>query len=130
MCRRYSRKARQASFSKTRERGRSVHLLQDLSISKIHMDTTRQAGIKTSYRTHDVDALKILGTVLLENGGILNRVLVRSGGPIDVARVRIPTGRWVRMIVCYLPISNHQVMREHAPHGLMETAPDTPLPAP
>src|SRR5271165_3421437 len=89
------------------------------------MDAARQAGIKASHRAHDVDAFKILGPVLLKNRRVLHCVLVWSGSPIDVAWVGIPTSRRVGMVVCNLAVSNYQVMREHASHGLVETAPDS-----
>src|ERR1700735_1192590 len=84
--------------------------LKNFAIAEIHVHSTRQARIETANGAHDVDALKFVGTVFLEDRRVLYRVLIRSGRSVGVPGVRIPGRRRIRMIVRYLVILNHYVM--------------------
>src|SRR5262245_25384242 len=88
------------------------------------MNTARQARVEASDSSHYIDALEIVGTILLENRRILNGVLVWSRRPIDVARVSVPRSRWIGMIVGDLAATNHHVMREDATDSFVKAAPD------
>src|ERR1700733_823487 len=101
-----------------------MHLFQRLSFSKIHMDAAWQARIEAPYRTHDVYTLEFIRPVLFKNRRILNRVFVRTGRAVEIARIGVPRGGRVRMIIGYLASPNHHVVREHTPDRLVKTATD------
>ena len=88
------------------------------------MDAAGQAGIEAAHRAHDVDALEFVRTVLLEDRRVLHRVLVRTRRAVNVARVRVPRRRRIRMVVGDLAVADDQVMRQDAAHGFVETAAD------
>src|SRR6202034_2337971 len=83
---------------------------------------TRQAWIKAPYRPHDVDALEIFRAIFLEDRRILHRVLVRTWCAIAVARICIPRGWRIRMVVGDLVILDYHVMRQHTAHCFVEAA--------
>src|SRR5438876_855461 len=55
---------------------RRVLELQDLPGSQVHVHAAGKAGVEAADRSHDVDPLEVLGPVLLEDGGVLHRVLI------------------------------------------------------
>src|SRR5277367_6133126 len=59
--------------------------LQDFAVPQIHMDAARQTRIETSYRAHNVDALKLLRTVLFKDRRVLHGILVRPRSAINIA---------------------------------------------
>ena len=73
---------------------------------------------------HDVHALEVLRAVLLEDRRVLHGVLVRAGGAVDVARVGVPRGRRVGLVVGDLALADDHVVREHAARGLVEADAD------
>src|SRR5262249_37668981 len=66
----------------------------------------------------------VSGSVLLKNRRVLHRVFVRSRRSIDVTRVGVPRRWCIGMIVGDLAVSNHHVMRKHAPHRLGKATAD------
>src|SRR6266700_1460795 len=71
------------------EHGR-VGELQRLPVAEVGVDAAGQAGVEAAHRPHDVDALEVVRPVLLEDGRVLDRVLVGPGRAVDVARARVP----------------------------------------
>src|SRR5580704_8715611 len=96
--------------------------LQHLPISEIHMYSARQAWIETSNCPHNIDSLEVLRAVLFEDRRILHRIFIWARRAEAVPRIRIPR-RWrIRMIIRDLVIANHDVVRQHATHSLVEAA--------
>src|SRR5262249_55421346 len=93
---------------------------KDFSFPQVHVHTTGQAWIEASHRPHNVDAFELLRPVLFEDGRVLHRVFVRTGGAVDVARIGVPAGGRIRMIVSDLAIANDNVMRQDTANGFME----------
>src|SRR5712671_2652640 len=98
--------------------------LQQLSVAQVHMHPAWQAGVETSYCTHDVYALELVWAILFENWRILHRILVRPGRSVNVARIGIPRRRRIWMIVRDLAVADHYVMRQHAANRFVEAAAD------
>ncbi len=98
--------------------------LQNLSAADIHMNTARQAGVEAADRPHDVDAFKFIWTVFLKYGRVLDRIFIRSGGPVNVAWTRIPRCRRIGMVVGDLPLFDDDMMRKDTADGLMESTRD------
>src|SRR6185503_18595313 len=73
-----------------------------LAVAHVHVDAARQARVEAPHRPHDVDALEVVRSVLLEDRHVLHRVLVRPRGAVAVARARVPGRRRVR-VVAILP---------------------------
>src|SRR5436853_7063296 len=94
------------------------------SFAQVHVDTTGQAGVKATDRPHDVDALEVLGTVLLEDRCVLHSIFVGSRGSIDVTYTAIPGRWWIGMIVRDLAILDDEMVGEYPTHGLVEAAAD------
>ena len=88
------------------------------------MHAARETGIEAAHRTHDVDALECVRSVLLEDGRILDGVFVWPRCPIDVARVGVPRRRRIRMVVCYLAFADNEMVRKDAANGFMESTAD------
>src|SRR6202042_2041 len=105
-----------------REPRRGVPDLAHLAGAGVHVHAARQARVEAADRTHDVDALEVLRTVLLEDRRVLNRVLVGARGAIRVTRAGVPWRRRVRLVVGDLALADHHVVREHAASGLVEPA--------
>ena len=101
-----------------------MFLLQDLAVAEIHVDAARQTRIEAAHRAHDVDALEVVRTVLLEDRRVLHRVFVGSRRAVDIARIRVPRRRRIRMIVRDLAVADDHVMRQDAAHRFVETAAD------
>src|SRR5690348_9747745 len=78
---------------------RRMMRLQNLTVAEIHMHATRQTRIEAAHRTHDVDTLEVIRPVLLEDRRVLNRVFVWTRRAVDVARIRVPRSRRIRMVV-------------------------------
>src|SRR5215204_1528596 len=110
-------------YAKTQCRG--VTLLDDLAIAHVHVDPAGQARIEAAHGTHDVDALEVVGAVLLEDRHAGHRVLVRARRPEGVGRRPVPRRRRVWMVVCDLAVPDHEVVREDSPDCLVEAASDT-----
>src|SRR5579875_234797 len=92
------------------------------SITQVHVDATRQAGVEAAHCTHDVDALEVLRAVLLEDGGVLYRVLVGARSPIDITHTAVP-GCWrIGMIIGNLAILDHEMMGKNATYRFVEAA--------
>src|SRR3954447_20836464 len=97
---------------------RRVHLLQGLAVAEVHVDATRQARVEAAHRAHDVNALEVVRAVLLEDGRVLDGVLVGAGRAEAVAGAAVPRRRRIRVVVGDQPILDHHVVRERPPHGL------------
>src|ERR1041384_4963247 len=95
-----------------------------LAIPQEHMYAAWQARIETSHCAHDVDAFEVFLAILLEDLQSLYGIFIRSGGAIRIARTGIPRGGRIGMVVGDLSIADHEVMRKHTSHGLMEAAAD------
>src|SRR6266480_4386021 len=80
-----------------------------LAVAEIHVDPARQARVEAADGTHDVDASEMLLAVLLEDGGVLHRVLVGAGRALRVARAGVPAGRRIRVVVGDLALANDHV---------------------
>src|SRR5262249_16103449 len=52
---------------------------EGLALPEVHVHPARQAGIEAPHRAHDVDALEVLASVLLEDLQPLHGVLVGPG---------------------------------------------------
>src|SRR5579862_7786011 len=78
---------------------RRVMLLHDLAVAQIHVDAAGQARVEAAYRAHDVDALEVVAAVFLEDRRPLDRVLVRAGRAVDIARAGVPGRRRVGVVV-------------------------------
>src|SRR5580692_12459079 len=100
---------------------------QHLSVSKVHVHTTRQARIETPQGAHDVYTLEFVRPVFLEDRRVLYRIFVGSRRSIDVARIRVPRRWWVWMVICDFAVANHDVVRQHAAHSFVESATDSVL---
>src|SRR5205085_74483 len=78
---------RQGSFLGQPQQGsRSVHLFEYFSITEEHVHTAGQTRIEAPHRAHDIDAFKILRAVLLEDGRVLDGVLVGTGSSERIPR--------------------------------------------
>src|ERR1700722_5737064 len=86
------------------------------------MHAARQTRIEAAYRAHDIDSLEFVRPVLLEDRGILHRVLVRTRSAVNIAGISIPGRRRIRMVICDLALLNYYVMREHAANRFVEAA--------
>ena len=98
--------------------------MRTLPLAGVHVHAAGQARIERAHRAHDVDALEVLGAVLLEDRRVLHRILVRARRPVDVARARVPRRRRVGLVVGDLAVADHHVVGEHAAGGLVEAAAD------
>src|ERR1700722_17649928 len=92
------------------EHGR-VNGLGRLAFAELHVHVAGQAWIETTHSAHDVDPLKFVRAVLLENGSVLHRVFIRSRSAVAVARVGVPGSGRVGMVVRDLAFANDDVMR-------------------
>src|ERR1700733_9263281 len=45
-------------------------------------------GYKTPNRTHDIDALEILRTIVFKDRCVLHRILIGTRSSVDIARIR------------------------------------------
>src|ERR1700719_1840225 len=94
--------------------------LQRLTITEIHVHTTRQARVEAPDRSHDVDAFEFVGTVILKDRRVLHRIFIRSGRSVNIAWICVPRGRWIRMVICNFAVTNNYVMREHSANRFVE----------
>src|SRR5260370_25125450 len=99
-------------------------LLDHLTVADIHVNTARQARVKTADRPHHVDSLEVLRPVLFKDRLPLDGVLVRPWRSVVIARTGVPRGWRIGMIVCDLPVANDHMMREYAANRLSEAATD------
>src|SRR5581483_4570728 len=98
--------------------------LERAALAQVHVHTTGQTRVEAAHRAHDVDALEVLPVVLLEDGLALYRILVWPRRAEAVARVGIPRGRRVRVIVGDLAVADHHVVAQYTTHRLGEAAAD------
>src|SRR5580704_863852 len=98
--------------------------LQHLAVAKVHMHSARQTRIEAAYRPHDVNALELVGAVLLEDRRVLHRIFVRTRGAIHSTWIRIPGRGRIGMIVCDFALADYYVMRQHAADSFVEAAAD------
>ena len=98
--------------------------LQHLSTPQVHVYAAGQAGIEAAHGPHDVDALEFLRAIFLEDRSILHRILIGSGGAVDVTRIGIPRGGRIGMVVGDLALADDNMMRKHPPHRLVKAAAD------
>src|SRR3954465_838600 len=96
--------------------------LQYSSFAQIHVHAAGQAWVKAANRAHDIDALEFVGTVLLEDGRVLDRIFVRSWSSVDVAWIGIPRRRRIGMVVRNLSIPDDDMVRENAADRFVEAA--------
>src|ERR1700739_2114925 len=78
---------------------RRVVSFEHFPVAEVHVDAARQAGVETPDRTHDVYALEFVRAIFFKDRRVLHRVLVRPGRSVNVARVRVPRGRRIGMII-------------------------------
>src|SRR5689334_19614885 len=98
--------------------------LESLPFPEIHVHAAGKARIETANRTHDVDALELVRSVLFEYRRVLYGVFVRSGRAIDIAWIGIPRSRRIWVVVGDLPAFDHDVMREDAAYRFVKAAAD------
>src|SRR5271165_1664612 len=110
-----------ASSGLKTEHGGMVRL-QHLAVPQIHVHAARQTRIKAPYRAHDIDSLELVRPVFFKDRSVLHRILVRARSAINVARIGIPGGRRIGMVVGDLTIFDHHMVREHAANRLVEAA--------
>src|SRR5580700_10440571 len=96
--------------------------LQHFAVAQIHVHAARQTRIETPHRTHDINSLELVRTVLLKDRSVLHSVLVWTGSAVDVAWIGIPGGRRIRVVVRDLAFFDHHVVREHATNSFVEAA--------
>ena len=84
--------------------------LKNFPIAEIHVHTTRQAGIETADRAHDVDAFEFVRAVFFEDRRVLHRIFVGARRAVNVSGICVPGRRRIRMIVGNLMVLNHDVM--------------------
>ena len=51
-------------------------MLKHLAVAQVHVHTTGEARIEAAHRAHDVNALKIVWSVLLEEGETLHCIFI------------------------------------------------------
>src|SRR5262249_33563500 len=68
---------------------------EQLGVAQIHVNAGGEAGVEAAHGAHDVDALELVGAVLLEDRGVLDRVLVGTWCAVDVTRIGVPGSRRV-----------------------------------
>src|SRR5262249_58203165 len=73
--------------------GRRVHRLDHTAAAQVHVHAAGQARVEAADRPHDVDALEVLRRVLLEDRGVLHRVLVWPRRSVGVPDAAVPTPR-------------------------------------
>src|SRR5262249_22788800 len=100
---------------------RVVHLKQ-LRFSVVHVHSAGKTWVEASHRTHNVDAFEAARAVLLEDGGILDRILIGARCSVNIPRIRVPRSWRVRMVIGNLAVANYDVMRQHPAYSLMEPA--------
>ena len=103
---------------------RRVRLLEHLAVAEVHVHPARQARVEAAHRPHDVDAAEVVRAVLLEDRLPGDRVLVRAERAVGVRRAPVPGRRRVGVVVRDLAVADHQVVREHPAHRLVEAAAD------
>src|ERR1700683_5241571 len=89
------------------------------------MHSAGQAWVEATNRAHDVDALEVLRAIVLEDGGVLHRILVRTRSSVDIARARVPWSGWITMVVGDLAFADNDMVRQHSAHCFVETAADS-----
>src|SRR5437660_11262558 len=88
---------------------RGVQLLHGAALSEVHVDPTGQAGVEAAHGAHDVDALEVVGPVLLEDRRTRHGVLVGSGCAVAVARAAVPGRGRIGVVVGDLPAPDDEV---------------------
>src|SRR5262245_821699 len=89
---------------------RRVVRLQHPPVAEIHMHAARQARVEAADSAHDVNALELLGRVLLEDWRILYSILIWTRCTVDVTRAGIPWRRWIGVVVGNLAAADDDVM--------------------
>ena len=95
-----------------------------LPLAEVHVHAARQARVEAADRAHDVDAAEVVRAVLLEDRLAHAPRPRRARGTVGVRRAAVPRRRRVRVVVGDLAVADHQVVREHAAHRLVEAAAD------
>ncbi len=85
--------------------------LQHLAIPQINVHTAGQAWIEASDGPHNINAFEVLRTVFLEDRRVLYCVFIRAGRAEAVARVCVPGGWRIRVIVGDAP--RHRLSHVH-----------------
>ena len=67
-----------------------VVTLYHAPLARVHVHAARQARIEAPHRAHDVDALEVLGAILLEDLESLDGVLVGAGQNTPIFEVNKP----------------------------------------
>src|SRR5580692_7096768 len=96
--------------------------LQGFAVPQVHVYTAGQAWIEAAHRAHDVDALEVVPSVLLEDRLTLHRILVRARRAVAVARAGVPRGGRVRVVVGDLAVPDHHVVAQHTADRFGEAA--------
>src|SRR5271163_4362747 len=103
---------------------RRMMRLQHLSVTQVHMHTAGQTRIEAAHGAHDVDSLELVRAVFLEDRRVLHGVLVWSRRAVNVAWIRIPGRRRIRMVIGYLAFLDDYMVREHTANRFVESASD------
>src|SRR5271156_4146572 len=104
---------------------RRVMRFEHLAIAQVHVHAAGQAGVKAAHGAHDVYAFKFIRAVLFEDGCVLHCVFVGAGRPVYIARIGVPRGGRIRMVIRDLAIADHHVMRQNPAHRFVEAAADS-----
>src|ERR1700758_969307 len=84
------------------------------------MHAAGEAWIETSDRTHDIDSLEFVRTILLKDRRVLHGIFIRAWRPVDISWICVPGSRRIWMVVGDLVISNDNVMRQYTADGFVE----------
>src|SRR5689334_2604255 len=95
---------------------------EGFALAQVHVDAAGETGVEAADGAHNVDAFEVLGAVLFEDGGVLDRIFVGAGGAVDVAGVGVPGRGWVGVVVGDLAVADDDVVGEDASDGLVEAA--------
>src|ERR1700679_3715306 len=101
-----------------------MELFDHLARTDVHVDAAGEARVEAADCPHDVDPFEILGTVLLEDRGVLHGIFIRPWRAVNIAWVGIPRSRRIGVVVGNLALANHYVVRENAADRLVEAAAD------
>src|SRR5579863_4734012 len=108
--------SRRCANSRVIAEHRRVMRFQHLSIGQIHVHATWQTRIEAAYRAHNVNPLELVRAVFLEDRRVLYRIFVGTRCSVDVAGIRVPRRRWIRMVICNFTVAYHDVVRKHSAH--------------
>src|SRR4029077_15062309 len=68
---------------------------------------------------------KFVRTIVFKDRRVLHGVFVRPWCSINIARISVPWGGRIRMIICDLAAANDQVMRKNSADSFVKSATDS-----